>query len=139
MKHYISFIITVGGDTGWRFYNSAQWHSGQGCLLFDDSIWTREQIKAAMERLDKSIDTRHCATYSDTHDEGMKQIVKFVNGNAGVYVMKDYATPRKGWPSIVCHTIECGDYTEGKVKKIDWKNVENYDPKKKYPEDFEGD
>ena len=29
---YISFIITVGGDTGWRFTNGIEWQSCAGQL-----------------------------------------------------------------------------------------------------------
>lgn len=87
MKKLISYIITVGGDTGWRFSNSLEWCSTPGMLLFDEECWTMESIADAVKTLYNEIrKDKHGFTYSEIYKIGIEHIKKFVNTNFGVYV-----------------------------------------------------
>lgn len=89
---YISFIITVGGDTGWRFTNGIEWQSCAGQLLFDAKKFTNETIFQELSKVMRSINKRanYCHTFSDICDNGLDYILPFINETKGVYVNKDY-------------------------------------------------
>ena len=84
---YISFIITCGGDAGWRFSNGDEWCSSPGRLLFDSSIWTPEKIDRSMNKLfDAYFRGNTGTTLGDTLSNGYKLIIPFINKNKGVFV-----------------------------------------------------
>lgn len=89
---YISYIITISGDTGWRFNNCPQWNSTEGQLLFDADKWSMEAIienlKIIMTEIDE--ESRYCFTFSEKYDNGSKYIVPFIKNTNGVYVNGDY-------------------------------------------------
>jgi hypothetical protein len=90
MTKLISYIITVGGDTGWRFSNGPQWNSIAGMLLFDAEIWSMESIAESLNKLWKSYwgdrRTLTASTFSDIYDVGFKHIKRFIENNEGIYV-----------------------------------------------------
>lgn len=98
---YISFIITIGGDTGWRFMNSPQWNSAAGQLLFDADKFTNESIHDALSKLMNSIKKRsaYCSTFSEKCDNGMEYILPFIEETDGVYVNNKflYESVPGGW------------------------------------------
>ena len=92
---FISYICTVGGDTGWRFSNGSEWNSAEGQLLFDAEKWDNESIAAAIKKLWHDYwndrDTPYKSfTLSETMDCGFKYIDHFINNTDGVYVNVDY-------------------------------------------------
>ena len=98
---YISFIITIGGDTGWRFMNSPQWNSAAGQLLFDADKFTNESIHDTLSKLMNSIKKRsaYCSTFSEKCDNGMEYILPFIEETDGVYVNNKfiYESVPGGW------------------------------------------
>lgn len=95
---YISFIISCGGDTGWRFTNGEEWNSMHYQLLFDAKLWTMKQIKEALDKLDRDIFRKHAFTLSEEMDKGEAVLKPFVNNTDGVYVKKDYLDKSDGYP-----------------------------------------
>lgn len=90
-KRYIYYKITCGGDAGWRFSNSSEWHSIEGELLFDASIWTMKKIDWEFKQLYQRIKAEESgSSFSDKLDSGYKHIVPFINDNEGVYVSGDF-------------------------------------------------
>lgn len=84
---YISFIMTCGGDAGWRFSNGDEWCSIPGQLLFDADLWTPEKIKDAVNEIwFKYFTGRTGFTLSETMDAGYALIIPFINDNDGVFV-----------------------------------------------------
>ena len=84
---YISFIITCGGDAGWRFSNCDEWCSSPGRLLFDSSIWTPEKIDESVNELFKNYFKGNTgSTLSDKLSAGYRFIIPFINKNKGVFV-----------------------------------------------------
>lgn len=84
---YISFIVTCGGDAGWRFSNGDEWQSSPGQLLFDAELWTPEKIKETVNDIWFDYFTgRTGFTLSETMDLGYALLIPFINGNDGVYV-----------------------------------------------------
>lgn len=94
---YISFIISCGGDTGWRFTNGEEWNSMHYQLLFDAKLWTMKQIKEALDMLDREIFKKVTWTLSETMDKGKEILEPFVNSTKGVYVKKDFNDNFDGW------------------------------------------
>ena len=94
---YISFIISCGGDAGWRFSNGSEWNSMHYQLLFDAKLWSMEQIKKELDALDRIIFKQVTWTLSETMDKGEKVLKPFINRTKGVYVMKDFNDNFDGW------------------------------------------
>ena len=94
MKKYISYMITVGGDAGWRFSNGEEWCSCEYLLYFDSSLWTIDSIAKEINRLWNTYwygHHHHGFTYSETFDIGMEDILPFINYNKGIYMDKNNA------------------------------------------------
>lgn len=87
---YISFIITCGGDAGWRFTNGSEWCSMEFQLLFDAKLWTMERIRDTFADLKRQINRKHAFTLSEEMDNGEAVLKSFVNKTEGVYAKKDY-------------------------------------------------
>lgn len=86
---YISYMITCGGDAGWRFSNGPEWCSMEYILLFDAEKWDVDRIAEAMRKLWHLYWAEpHASFLSDTMDRGFKHIIPFINDNDGVYVWK---------------------------------------------------
>ena len=85
---YISFIISVGGDTDWCFTNQTQWGACSGQLLFDASKFTNKEIHDKLKVLGHSVyeETKWKHIFSEICDEGLKLVVPFINNTKGVYV-----------------------------------------------------
>ena len=84
---YISFIVTCGGDAGWRFSNGDEWQSSPGQLLFDAELWTPEKIKDAVNDIwFKYFTGRTAHTLCDKLNAGNALLIPFINKNEGVYV-----------------------------------------------------
>lgn len=84
---YISFIVTCGGDAGWRFSNGDEWCSSPGQLLFDADLWTPEKIKEAVNDIWFKYFTGNTGfTLSETMDLGYALVIPFINENDGVFV-----------------------------------------------------
>lgn len=89
MKKYISYMITVGGDAGWRFSNREEWCSCEYMLYFDASLWTIDSIAKEINKLWNAYwygERHHGWTYRETFDIGMKYIAPFINTTEGVFV-----------------------------------------------------
>jgi hypothetical protein len=87
MSKFISFIVTCGGDAGWRFSNGDEWCSSPGQLLFDADLWTPQQIKKAFNDIwFKYFTGRTGFTLSETMDKGYALLIPFINEHDGVYV-----------------------------------------------------
>lgn len=83
---YISYMITIGGDAGWRFSNRPEWCSTEYILLFDSKKWTMEAIAKEMKNLWHSYKSKgHGWTYSEEFDMGMDGIQALLKRD-GVYV-----------------------------------------------------
>ena len=93
---YIGYVITVGGDTGWRFGNCGAWHSGRCKVLFPFEHWNRESIKNFFKDLDKKLDTRHCFTLADLLELGDKVIEPLFKEN-NICTLGDYKYEEDGW------------------------------------------
>lgn len=94
---YISFIVTCGGDAGWRFSNGDEWQSSPGQLLFDADIWTPEKIKDAVNDIwFKYFTGREGPTLCDKMDAGYALLIPFINKNEGVYVNDAFPGDRWG-------------------------------------------
>lgn len=92
---FISYICTVGGDTGWRFSNGPEWHSAEGQLLFDAEKWDMDSIAAAISELWHGYWTDRDTPYKShtlggIMDCGFKYIDPFINDTDGVYVNVDF-------------------------------------------------
>ena len=94
---YISFIITCGGDAGWRFTNGEEWQSMEFQLLFDAKLWTMERIRDTFADLKRQINRKHAFTLSEEMDNGEAVLKPFVNKTEGVYVKKDYPDKSSGF------------------------------------------
>ena len=94
---YISFIITCGGDAGWRFTNGEEWHSMEFQLLFDAKLWTMERIKETFADLKRQINRKHSFTLSEEMDNGEAVLKPFLNKTEGVYAKKDYPDKSSGF------------------------------------------
>ena len=91
MKKYISYMITIGGDAGWRFSNGEEWCSSEYMLYFDSSLWTIDSIAKKINELWNAYwygEHHHGFTYSETYDIGIKYIAPFINNSEGVFVKK---------------------------------------------------
>ena len=95
---YIGFVITCGGDAGWRFTNGSEWCSMEYQLLFDAKLWTMEHIKETLDKLNKEIFRKHAFTLGEEMDKGEAVLKPFVNNTDGVYVKKDYLDKSDGYP-----------------------------------------
>ena len=82
---YISYMITIGGDAGWRFSNRKEWCSTEEILLFESDKWTMEAIAAEMKKIYKQYRKTHGFTYSEKYDNGI-QYIKELIARDGVYV-----------------------------------------------------
>lgn len=84
---YISFIVTCGGDAGWRFSNGDEWQSSPGQLLFDANLWTPEKIKEVFNDIWFKYFRGHTGSYlSEIMDIGYALLIPFINDNKGVFV-----------------------------------------------------
>ena len=94
---YISFIVTCGGDAGWRFSNREEWCSSPGELLFDAELWTPEKIKDAVNDIwFKYFTGRTGFTLSETQKAGYDILIPFINKTDGVYVNDAYEGDEMG-------------------------------------------
>ena len=85
---YISYMITIGGDAGWRFSNGEEWCSTEYILLFESDKWTMEKIGEEMKHLWRQYwDGNHGWTYAETYDLGAKYVKDLIDHD-GVYVYK---------------------------------------------------
>lgn len=84
---YISYMITLGGDAGWRFSNQPEWCSTEYTLLFDSKKWTMESIAKEMNILWHGYWDcgKHGHSYSDKYDLGIGAIKNLINKD-GVFV-----------------------------------------------------
>lgn len=89
MKKYISYMVTVGGDAGWRFSNRPEWCSIEGMLLFDASLWTIDTIAEAFQEIFRQYWKTHGSTLAEKMDNGYQFLVPFINGHEGVYVYQN--------------------------------------------------
>lgn len=102
---YILFIITLGGDTGWRFRNREEWHSMNYPLLFDAKLWSMEKIKEEMDRLDYQIFNNQKGTgfpLKEKGDLGAEILREFLDNVEGVYTINN----KSPWG---CHSKETID------------------------------
>lgn len=95
--NYISFIVTCGGDAGWRFSNQDEWNSVSGRLLFDSEIWTLKKIENAVNDLwFKYFRDNTGHSLGEKYDIGVKYVIPFINNNEGVYVDESFEGDRFG-------------------------------------------
>ena len=122
---YIGYIITCGGDCGWRFSNHSEWHSGQGKILFPYAEWDKEKIKDFLKKLDKRMSNCHCSTLSELLDKGYEIIEPIFKEN-GICVLGDYKYEEDGWHRE-------GSYTRLGAKVLKSKQIEiiNFEDLKK--------
>ena len=89
----ISYMITCGGDAGWRFSNGEEWCSIEGFLMFDAEKWDVDKIATAMNQLWHSYwDDRNshgCWSLSQKLQSGYKHLIPFIDNHDGVYVDLD--------------------------------------------------
>ena len=87
----ISYMVTCGGDAGFRFSNQPEWCSVGTMLLFDAEKWDVEKIYNVMKDLYRQYSNAgHGWTLSDMIDLGKSAVKPFINNNDGVYVDLDY-------------------------------------------------
>ena len=86
-KHpkYISYMITIGGDAGWRFSNRKEWCSSEYILLFDSEKWTMETIAGEMKNIYNLYRNTHGFTYAEEYDNAIEYIKNLI-ARDGVYV-----------------------------------------------------
>lgn len=82
---YISYMITIGGDAGWRFSNHSEWCSCEHRLLFDSEKWTMEAIANEMKILYRAYRRTHGSTFAEKYDNGIDAIRGLISRD-GVYV-----------------------------------------------------
>lgn len=75
---YISYMITIGGDAGWRFSNREEWCSSEYMLFFDSEKWTMEAIASEMKYIYRQYRKTHGFTYSEEFNNGLPFIKKLI-------------------------------------------------------------
>lgn len=90
MKKYISYMVTCGGDAGWRFSNRPEWCSMSGMLLFDADKWDIDSIANAFQPIFRDYFKHHGWTLAEELKFGYMYVVPFINENDGVYVYKGH-------------------------------------------------
>ena len=87
----ISYMVTCGGDAGFRFSNQPEWCSVGTMLLFDAEKWDVEKIYNVMKDLYRQYrNAGNGWTLSAKIDLGKSAVKPFINNNDGVYVDLDY-------------------------------------------------
>lgn len=86
---YISYMITLGGDAGWRFSNREEWCSSSYYLLFDSEKWTMESIANEMKEIYRKYRSTHGFTLAEEYDNGIGFVKELISRD-GVYVMGEY-------------------------------------------------
>ena len=87
----ISYMVTCGGDAGFRFSNGPEWHSTGSMLLFDAEKWDVDKIADAMKMIYRQYrDAGTGFTLAEKLDLGRTALTPFINNSDGVYVDLDY-------------------------------------------------
>ena len=88
---YISYKITIGGNSGFRCSNQDEWCSSSSILLVDAKKWTMESIAEAVKRLWHAywVDRGEGIGYGNRYSRAEKQVKPFVNNNDGVFFDKN--------------------------------------------------
>ena len=87
----ISYMVTCGGDAGFRFSNHPEWCSVGSMLLFDAEKWDNDKIADAIQKMYRVYkEGRHRWTFAEHSDDAYSAIGPFINNNDGVYVDLDY-------------------------------------------------
>lgn len=88
---YISYKITIGGDSGFRCSNQDEWCSSGSILLFDASKWTNESIAKAMKEIWHAYwnDRGEGIGYGNKYGRAETQLKLFFKNNEGVFFDKD--------------------------------------------------
>jgi len=116
---YIGYVITCGGDAGWRFSNHAEWNSMQGRILFPFENWDKKKIKNFLKILDEKLFKCHCSTLSDLLDKG-HEILAPAFSKEGICSQSDYVYEDDGWKRE-------GSFTNLGAKQLSSKKVEIVD------------
>lgn len=96
----ISYMVTCGGDAGWRFSNRPEWCSMEGMLLFDAEKWNVDSVARALNEIWlKYWHGPHGFTLSETLDNGYRCLIPFINDTDGVYVDLDFSG-NFGWVKV---------------------------------------
>ena len=112
---FIRFFISLGGDSGWRFTNSDEWHSIKYPLFFDSGLWTMARIKEEMDCLEREtgMATHGCWELKDNGNAGGKCVRRFIEMNDGVFVLKPKQT--KSFGLVNRAPWGCSDIREEKM------------------------
>lgn len=120
---YIGYVITCGGDAGWRFSNGPEWHSMQGRILFPFENWDKKSIKTFLDGLDKELFKCHCSTLGELLDKG-QEILAPAFKKEGICSQSDYTYEEDGWKregSFV--SLGAKSLSSKKVEIIDYKEL----------------
>ena len=91
----ISYMVTCGGDAGFRFSNQPEWCSVGTMLLFDAEKWDVEKIYNVMKDLYRQYrNAGNGWTLSAKIDLGKSAVKPFINNNDGVYDSKEHDVTR---------------------------------------------
>ena len=88
----ISYMVTCGGDAGFRCSNKPEWCSVGSMLLFDAKKWNIDSIAEAIRQIYRTYKSAKMArwTFAEHSDDTSEAVGSFINTHDGVYVDLDY-------------------------------------------------